>query len=239
MGFSVGFIAAPTIRSLVYIQVLDAMGITTNLCILLPGQDAQKAPIKRATVPLFTNPEKTIDLRFDVSCSEYLEEKGSEYLVAPYDDINSDVFIDFLSQAPGDIFVYSGVPGCILRSDLLEKSGKRFLHAHGGDAPRYSGSTAFYYSLLEEGTIAATAFWMNAGLDTGDVLTKIIAPPLQNIDLDYIQDPLIRAEALVSALKDISSGHTKVQPQNEENRMTYHVIHPVLKSLALQKISKS
>lgn len=233
---AVSLILAPTFRSRAIVQVFASTGIKVESAIILPDQE----PVWDGEILINTalyEMDGSLDLEPGKPVAESLAEQGIPFTMAPTNDVNTQEFIDFIKEQDASIYVYSGVAGCILRSDLLRQSGKKFIHAHGGDAPRYSGSTSFYYSLLEAGFIGATVFWVDEGLDTGDVLAKLVAPPHRNIEMDRVQDPLIRAEALAIAISALANDEQAALEQDHSQRVTYHVIHPVLKHLALRKIN--
>lgn len=231
-----GLLLAPTYRSRAIVQLFLHLGIEIESALILPD----KAPAwdGEESIELdFYKRDGSFTFRPNMPIEQSLKGGSVPYEVAPTNDVNTQEFITCIQKQSSDVYIYSGVAGCILSAELLQQSGKKFIHAHGGDAPRYSGSTAFYYSLLETGTIGATVFWMDEGLDTGDVIDKVIAPPHENVEIDRIQDPLIRAEAFASALEKIGAG-VSAYMQDHTKRVTYHVIHPVLKHLALKKIMK-
>lgn len=229
-----GVLLAPTSRSRAFVQMLAHRKIKPALAILLPGTEPAESGVP-VTVPFYEGAGIFIFSPAE-NLRATLDRIGVPYLVAPTSDVNAPEFITFIKSTAPRFFLYSGMPGCLLRAQIFHDSGKRFLHAHGGVAPRYSGSTAFYYSLLEHGTIGATVFWMEEGLDTGDVIHVIEAPAQKKLDIDHIQDPVIRAEAMAAAIERLCRNPEHHEKQSHESRVTYHIIHPVLKHLALKKI---
>ena len=228
-----GIILAPTIRSKMYVQMLRFAGVPINQAVILNGEEQKARHLKKCSFD-FDWSSKRFVFDPDVSLIDVLEDMGADVHVAPDPDVNSSKFIEFLSSIPGRDFIYSGKPGVLLDASVLSDAGKRFLHAHGGRAPRYSGSTAFYYSILEEGLIGATVFWMNQGIDTGEIVAIVERPARPSLDIDFIQDPLVRGEALLKALSCLQNGEVPDRARTEQ-RVAYHVIHPVLKSCALRK----
>lgn len=229
----VGIILAPGFRSRAYLQVLQARGICPNLAILLSGNEPEWRGAKSISVDLFGGGIKTLFAPGKLT-DEILKDSNIEVKKSLTTDVNSEEFIALLESLPQKVFIYSGPSGCILKPSLF-RIGKKFLHAHGGVAPEYSGSTAFYYSILNEGTLGATVFWMDEGLDTGDVLIRKSCKPPSGIDVDCIADPIMRAEAMAEALQGLVSGSLHAVPQNIRNRRVYYVIHPLLKHIALKK----
>lgn len=237
MNFSshqLGVLLGPNYRSRAILQMLQHHGIKPAQVILLPGNEPAWDGPPEISFPFYRHQGNLI-FRPGESARTTLAQQGIPVCESPVADVNAPAFIDFIKPLPGAVYLYSGLAGCILRQDLLRNSGKRFLHAHGGDAPRYSGSTAFYYSLLERGDIGATVFWMEEGLDTGDVVVRLLAEPHKGIEIDRLQDPLLRAEAFVLALEKLLHDDHLIETQTHEERVTYLVIHPVLKHFALRK----
>ncbi len=224
----IGFLLAPTYRSRAIVQMFEQEKIKVDGAVVLPGVAPKWDGDAVISLPSGFNFRPNGDLQDD------LKRQNIPYVTAPNVDVNSSEFVEFIKNQKQKVYIYSGVAGCILRKNILN-SGKRFIHAHGGDAPRYSGSTAFYYSILECELIGATVFWMDEGLDTGDIIEKLVIPPLPGVEIDRIQDPVIRARAFVLAVKKLLNGDVGGHKQNNAERRTYHVIHPVLKYYALKK----
>jgi len=76
---------------------------------------------------------------------------------------------------------------------------------------------------------------MNKDIDAGEVLhRKTFSVKEQDIDMDYVLDPAVRAKTLVEYFIDFGSGR---KPKNELSveSNTFYIIHPVLKHLAILK----
>jgi len=153
-------------------------------------------------------------------------------------DINSRHFADAAKTLGIGRAVYSGKPGVLITTRTLEQFTD-VVHVHGGYLPNYRGSTTFYFSILAEGLIGASSIILNSEIDQGDVLVRQKFKPVSGIDIDYVLDPLARANVLISTLQKLSSQKSKntVFRQNTESGTTYQVIHPILKWKALKKIN--
>ena len=124
---------------------------------------------------------------------------------------------------------------------MQQRTLKQFnevLHVHGGYLPNFRGSTTFYFSILTEGLIGASSIILNPEIDQGDVIVRRKFKPVSGIDIDYVLDPLVRANVLISTLHKLSSQQSKytVLRQSKDSGTTYQVIHPILKWKALDKI---
>ncbi|WP_412557522.1 formyltransferase family protein [Thalassospira sp. MIT1370] len=233
---SYGMVLAPTTRSKMYLQLLMFAGVRPSHVILLGEDQAFQGNEERM---ILQSDFGSFEYDPSVGIKDFLKKFDIVHEYAPCSDVNKHEFVSYLRGAPESEYIYSGYPGVILGKDLLSNSTKRFLHAHGGRAPRYSGSTAFYYSILEEGLIGATAFWVDEGIDTGEIIAVIERKPVPNLNIDFVQDPFIRGEALLRALVRLEEGHQGGEQASERNqkRIAYHVIHPVLKNCALRRVS--
>ena len=220
---------APTYRSRAYVQLMRAHNLLTRRAIAISGDEPVwdgEGSIQTGVDPFTFKPGET--------AHDTLESAGVCILEAGENDVNSAAIVDLISSLSESIVVYSGPPGVLLKDPILS-TGKRFLHIHGGIAPEYRGSTAFYFSLLREGTIGATALYLDTGIDTGPIVSQKRYVPERGADIDRILDPLVRASVLVDILRDISQGNIPQGTISNEGGTTYHVIHPVLKHLAIIK----
>ena len=133
--------------------------------------------------------------------------------------------------------VYSGKAGVLISASALEHFNE-VLHINGGYLPDFRGSTTFYFSILAEGQIGASSIILNKEIDQGDILVRQKFKPVSRIDVDYVLDPLVRANVLISTLRKLSSERTEgiVLIQNVDSGTKYRVIHPVLKWKALKRL---
>tara|TARA_B100000029_G_scaffold405182_1_gene405459 strand:+ start:2839 stop:3531 length:693 start_codon:yes stop_codon:yes gene_type:complete len=222
-----GIILTPDIRSKAYIQKLILNKKNIDLIILLnDNRDEQN----------FSNEE--IDLSrsygFDItkSVKEFLLENNLKFKEFSFVNINEKELVDFIKENDIDYYVFTG--GGILKNHILN-SGSKFIHFHPGITPEYRGSTCFYYSILNEGKCGVTAFVMEAGLDTGDIIfQKEFGTPKHKF-LDTVYDPHIRSETLISLLNEKNLNDSLFKKQSKDNGTTYFIIHPVLKHIAVLK----
>ena len=153
-------------------------------------------------------------------------------------DVNSEMFAEGVQKFNIGRAVYSGKAGVLISASTLEHFSE-VLHVHGGYLPDFGGSTTFYFSILTEGRIGASSIVLNKEIDQGDILVRQKFKPVSGIDVDYVLDPLVRANVLISTLRKLSSQGREdiVSIQNVDSGTTYQVIHPVLKWKALKKIN--
>ena len=215
---NVAFLCAPTMRSRAYAQAMVKHDLLPSFAVCLAGQEPEWGSDTQIPeqVDWFKPGERARNTLIGAGVNVYdaKDESPNEvtYIIAP-------------------IIIYSGPPGVLLTPKTL-KMGK-FLHIHGGVLPEYRGSTAFYYSLLKEGTIGASALWLDEGIDTGAVIAIKTVQPTKNLEIDRLQDPLLRAELLVSVLREIAFEKIPEGKKLKSDAPPCYVIHPVLKHLAL------
>jgi methionyl-tRNA formyltransferase len=225
-------LGAPSYRTRAYAQFMAARQIVPDTFVRLPGDPPAWDGVSEITGSLG---KRTFCFRPGISAETSLEDMSVHITTAPTADVNGEAFVDYIRSLPHSVVIYSGIGGVLLRRDLLG-CGKRFLHVHGGFAPAYRGSTAFYYSILAEGKIGATALWMREEIDAGSVLLRRKYDVLPGVEIDRVLDPVVRADTLMSVLAQRSE--TGAYPKGEiieQGARTYFVIHPVLKHLALRR----
>lgn len=233
-------LAGFTARSQAYLQALALAGIR-RLTVLAYGapppsdQDTNSpttAPVSVESWRGVTLPDLSIPL--ETTCRN----AGWTLLHCPDREIGSANLHGALRDCEPSLVIFSGYGGQIVGKQLLEM-GAPFLHVHAGALPDYRGSTTTYYSILERGDCAATAFLLRAGIDTGPIVAqRHYAAPPRGMDVDRLYDGAIRADLLVHALRQIERDDTvPAVEQSPGSGHTYYVIHPVLKHIALLSLS--
>lgn len=238
----IALVAASTTRSSAYLQALARNNLLPGYVLLMestsgqmPGQMATTS-----TAPPEALPDADIDCwsesAFDpaVSVQSLLGQHRIRYELAPSKDINDPAVVSLIAARPETVFIYSGFGGALLRQPLLS-CGKRFLHVHGGYLPAYKGSTTNYYSLLDDGSMGASAIFLSAEIDSGPVLMRKSFPaPADRSRIDHIYDSAARAKVLVETLqRHLVSKDWEFELQINDGGETYYIIHPVLKHIAI------
>ena len=219
-----GIILTPDNRSKAYLQKIIYNEIQLDEIIFMNDNKKNKESNNEII-------QKSIENGFDVSKSikETLDENNLKFIEFPFIDINNVEIIDCVKKSTADYFIFSG--GGILRTDIL-KSRKKFVHFHPGIVPQYRGSTCFYYSIINEGICGVTAFIMDEGLDTGNIVYQKTFDKPDYSFVDEVFDAHIRSETLIDVLKkELLFNNNKPQNVNEGNK--YYIIHPVLKHIAI------
>jgi methionyl-tRNA formyltransferase len=227
----VAFLGAPGARSRLYLQQMMRHGLLPAAALLLPPRDGAPG----SGVPEAVR-RHAAGLGFDLEANirDLAEWAGIPCRVLSFPDPNHPDVVDAVGGLSQGVVIYSGPGGAILRKPLLG-TGKRFLHVHPGHVPDFRGSTTVYYSLLAENRLAASAFYIEARIDTGPVLLrKYYDPPEDRTTLDHFHDPYVRSELLLDVLRVYAEGR-ELEPETQDPGAgeTYYIIHPVLKHLAI------
>tara|TARA_Y100000590_G_C15520072_1_gene939029 strand:+ start:374 stop:1012 length:639 start_codon:yes stop_codon:yes gene_type:complete len=150
------------------------------------------------------------------------------------DNIDDKKVKNFLLNLKEKIFVYSGYPGKIIKSNLILKKFI-FLHSHTGKLPNYKGSTTIYYSLLKEKKIFCSTFIMGTLIDQGKILFIKNYPLPKNLKKIDEYDSKIRSINTLIVLKNLKKLMKKKIMKKNINT-PYYIMHPVLRYLTLKKI---
>lgn len=117
-----------------------------------------------------------------------------------------------LAQGEKGAVLFTG--GGIIKPDLLDTPGFRFLHVHPGFLPDVAGADGLLWSLKVRGRIGMSAFYMAPSLDGGDLIARREYEPV-DFDLRGLErpddqtlyraifsffDPLLRAEFLIDEI---------------------------------------
>lgn len=222
----VGIILTPDVRSKAYLQKILLNKIPLDTIIFMNDKKMEKKfPLEVIS--------KAKECEFDISSSveDTLKKSNLSYKEFNFVDINHPELISFLKKSSTDVFIFTG--GGILKNEILA-SGPKFLHLHPGEVPKYRGSTCFYYSIINEDACVVTAYFMDAKLDTGDIVFQKTFKRPNHIYVDEVYDADIRSETLLEIFKSnlLESDYT-LKKQDPSKGETYFIIHPVLKHIAI------
>jgi len=123
-----------------------------------------------------------------------------------------------LKKYEADIFVVAAF-GQILSQEILDMPKYGCVNVHASLLPKYRGAAPIQHSILDgETETGVTIMQMNAGLDTGDMISKVVVP-IEPVDTaDVLHDKLMEAGAklLVDTLPSIENGTAVRTPQTDE-----------------------
>lgn len=230
----IAFLASNTARTKAYIQILVKNDCLPSLFIVYSDDiDGMEHEADQ-----YVQESRTVQEEKYFSLSEpviwTIRKMQVPYITVKSKDINSDIMRESIKSIEQKYLVYSGYGGFILKKPLFEL-GKKYIHVHAGVLPQYRGSTTFYYSWLQENSVGASAIFLSPGIDEGEIIVYCSFPvPTDDVDVDYIYEPYIRARVLLEVFKMYDKGQTiHSTAQEQTDAETYFIIHPVLKHIAL------
>lgn len=186
-----------------------------------------------------------------LSPEELLQHLKWEYEVKIIDHINDEELISYISNNNHErIIIYCG--GGILRSAILN-CGKRFIHIHPGELPFVKGADCLLWSALVQNKIGMSAFFMNDGIDTGDIIDTANYPvPIFEVEFEQLDskvskkllinyvDPHYRAQLLGSLfMRNPDPDDWQTTPQNARDGKRYYFMHEALLLQAVKKFYTS
>jgi methionyl-tRNA formyltransferase len=233
-----GFIFFPGPKAIAYLSILKKLKIAPAVIIVMKNEHAIPAPNSLTTEYI-----KNSFFDLNESITQFALHTPSKIIISDATHINDPTLSQELDNQALDTWLFSG--GGIIKAALLKKNC-RFLHIHPGQLPEVKGSTCFYYSLLINQSLAASAFFMQESLDTGDTLAssqfrvnlgkELLTPAF----LDNIIDPWIRAQVLQKLLLNwySKSKEKLINRTSLPSCRAYYVAHPMLRALAILKTTK-
>jgi len=106
-------------------------------------------------------------------------------------DVNAPEFLDQLRALGVDLVLSVSCPQ-IFKDDLIRLPAIGCLNLHGADLPKYRGIAPSFWMLANgEAEAGVTLFFVNAGIDTGEVAGKRLFPILPD---DTLHTFIIRAK---------------------------------------------
>ncbi|MCR5031399.1 MAG: methionyl-tRNA formyltransferase [Lachnospiraceae bacterium] len=122
-----------------------------------------------------------------------------------------------LKKYPADVYVVAAF-GQILSQEILDIPKYGCLNIHASLLPKYRGAAPIQWCILNgEKTTGVTIMQMDAGLDTGDMLTKEEVPILDSDTAESLEEKLMQAGArlITKTLPLVESGSLKPEKQGE------------------------
>lgn len=193
---------------------------------------------KQICSDLFRRIEQTWDININTQMSlvalKPLEYYADEVVCLSIDTLKDMRLVEFFTQQDAHLYLFTG--GGILPRSFFEIKNVNFLHIHPGYLPDIRGADCLLWSTLLSGQPSATCFFMDAGIDTGEVVTSsflssvTLPPEAKKLDsktlyrlLYSFLDPWVRASVLRTSLQqtDLFS-KIATTPQSIEDGSTFH-----------------
>jgi len=164
------------------------------------------------------------------------EELGIE--VYQPDSLKTDEAYEFIKAKEPDLIVTAAY-GKILPQRMLDIPKFGCINVHASLLPKYRGAAPVQYSILNgDDVTGVTIMKMDAGMDTGDILTQVEVP----IDIDDHTDSLMAkladagAKLLLETIEDYIAGKITSIPQDAD-KVT--VTYPIKPEDAILDLTKS
>lgn len=146
-------------------------------------------------------------------------------------------------------FLYTS--GGMVPGSLLSNSAFKMLHIHPGIVPQVQGSDGLLWSILTRQKVGMSCFFMDAGIDTGDLIIQREYefhqfPELKYLVEDHVEtlvsaliysyDRHFRAKLLIEALDAVEGNLSRItaKKQPAEGRRVYYGMHSRLMQKVLQ-----
>ena len=143
-----------------------------------------------------------------------------EYKIPVYQPakVRDQAFIQVLREMDADVFVVIAF-GQILPKDVLELPRYGCVNIHASLLPKYRGAAPIQWCVIDgEKETGITTMMMDVGLDTGDMLEKVVIPIGDKETGGSLHDKLSLAggSLILSTLRKLEEGTAVRTPQTEE-----------------------
>lgn len=171
-------------------------------------------------VACFTNPDKPSGRGMKLKASavkEFAQEKNIP-VYQPKKVKNNQEVLDILNNLQPDVIAVVAY-GKILPKEVLDIPKYGCINVHGSLLPKYRGAAPMQWSIINgEEKTGITTMFMNAGMDTGDMLLKEEIEIKDSYNLESIHDILmvIGAKLLVKTIDGVIDGTITPISQPEE-----------------------
>jgi hypothetical protein len=147
------------------------------------------------------------------------EKTGTKYLNIACGEINSPVLREYLQTFNPDIIAVLG--SSIIKQEMISLPSAGMLNIHSGLSPYYRGTWSYGWPIVngEPEYIGVTVHYVNAGIDTGDIIyqTKPLLEKTDDLNSIFLKVVAEGIELTVKAVGEISSTGTirsEKQPHN-------------------------
>ena len=147
-------------------------------------------------------------------------------------------FLETLKEIDPDIIIVAAF-GQIIPKEILELPKIGCINSHASLLPKYRGAAPIQQAVIDgEKESGVTIMQMGEGLDTGDMISKIIIPLAQDETGGSLFGKLAQAgaELLIKTLPSIEQGTAEREKQPEESPTPYAAM--ITKQMGLMNFSK-
>lgn len=133
------------------------------------------------------------------------------------DKVREDAVLEQLKEAAPDVIVVVAY-GQILPEDILNLPEYGCINVHASLLPKYRGAAPIQWAVINgESESGVTTMYMAKGLDTGDMIDRVVVPLSPEETGGSLHDKLAKAgaELLVETLDKIKAGTAVRTPQDD------------------------
>lgn len=152
--------------------------------------------------------------------------------------VKEEAFVEILREMAPDVIVVVAF-GQILSKEILDMPKYGCVNVHASLLPKYRGSAPIQWAVINgEKESGVTTMLMNEGIDTGDMLKKVVVPLDEKETGGSLFDKLAGegARLLVETLKELEQGTATRTPQQDQEATHAKMLD---KKLGLIDFSKS
>lgn len=146
---------------------------------------------------------------------EYALSQG--YEVHQPQRVKTPEFVAQLREMNPDLIVVAAF-GQLLSQEILSMPKYGCINVHASLLPKYRGAAPIHYAIMQgEKESGVTIMQMDIGMDTGDMIKKVVVPIGENMTMGELHDELKvkGAELLLEVIEDIDAGKAMPEKQNE------------------------
>lgn len=166
----------------------------------------------------------------------------------PINSLKDSELFEFISQQNTSNYLFTG--GGIIPKAFFGIKNTQFLHIHPGYLPDIRGADCLLWSTMLSKHPSATCFFMDSGIDTGNIINAAFLPQIKlpatvsslDVKMTYrllysFIDPWIRASVLKNTLSLTDYFENIVStPQMIDKGTTFHFMHDKIKVEVIKKI---
>lgn len=170
-----------------------------------------------------TQPDKPKGRGKAVLCTP-VKEKALEYGFLVYQPlkVKEASFVDILKKIAPDVIVVVAF-GQILPKEILDFPKYGCINVHASLLPKYRGAAPIQWSVIDgEKETGITTMYMDAGIDTGDMLLQAVTPIESDETGGSLHDKLSQmgGSLLIQTLKQLEDG-TAVRIKQDDSKSNY------------------
>lgn len=169
---------------------------------------------------------------------EYALEQG--YTVYQPEKVKTPEFVQILRDMNPEIIVVAAF-GQFLSKDILDMPKFGCINVHASILPKYRGAAPIQYAIIKgEKESGVTIMKMDIGMDTGDMLDKVIVPISENMTMGELHDELMvkGATLLLEVMEQIQAGTANPIPQNNDEATYATLLNRSMECIDWSKTAK-